>query len=151
MLNKKLMPRPKRRTAEPAPPPEQQIEVQGDHITLGQLLKVAGIIGTGGEAKLYLADIAVLVNGQPEQRRGRKLRAGDLIAAPDAPPIRLIAPPDAVQNTPDQQPGDDPLPPHVKNKPGGDVNADANARVNLATPLVSAQAAPHDTRKEAQP
>lgn len=145
MLNKNLMPRPKRRAAEPTPPPEQQIEVQGDHITLGQLLKVAGIIGTGGEAKLYLADIAVLVNGEPEQRRGRKLRAGDLIAAPDAAPIRLIAPPDAAQNTPGQQTSDAPITPHVKNKPGGDVSADAKATINSAALAMSF---PDDMHKE---
>ncbi len=144
MLNKNLLPRPKRRAADPAPPPEQQIEVQGDHITLGQLLKVAGIIGTGGEAKLYLADIAVVVNGQPEQRRGRKLRAGDLIAAPDAAPIRLVAPPNAAQNTLDQQTSDAPILPHVKNKPGGDVIADVNAPANAAP----AASFPHDAHKE---
>ena len=43
--------------------------VHGDHITLGQLLKVAGIIGTGGEAKFYLSETVVIVNGEPEQRR----------------------------------------------------------------------------------
>ena len=83
-----------RRNRVPAPAiePDQIIVVQGDHITLGQLLKVAGIIGTGGEAKFYLAETVVIVNGEPEQRRGRKLRPGDRIQAPDAVPVRLIAP-----------------------------------------------------------
>ena len=63
--------------------------VRGDHITLGQLLKMVGIIGTGGEAKYYLAETPVQVNGEPEQRRGRKLRSGDLVLAPGHPPIRL--------------------------------------------------------------
>jgi ribosome-associated protein len=72
--------------------PDQIVVVQGDHITLGQLLKIAGIIGTGGEAKLYLAETVVSVNGEPEQRRGRKLRPGDRIHAPGAVPVRLIAP-----------------------------------------------------------
>lgn len=78
----------------PAIPPDQTVVVHGDHITLGQLLKIAGIIGTGGEAKFYLAETAVLVNGEPEQRRGRKLRPGDRIQAPDAVPVRLIAEPE---------------------------------------------------------
>ena len=48
-------------------------------ITLGVLLKVAGIIDTGGQAKFFLAENTVLVNGEEENRRGRKLYHGDLI------------------------------------------------------------------------
>ncbi len=70
---------------------EQHVAVKGDHITLGQLLKMAGIIGTGGEAKYYLSETVVQVNGEPEQRRGRKLRPGDLVIAPDSPPVRLTS------------------------------------------------------------
>ncbi len=80
------------RVPTPAIEPDQIVVVQGDHITLGQLLKVAGIIGTGGEAKFYLSETVVIVNGEPEQRRGRKLRPGDRIQAPDATPVRLVAP-----------------------------------------------------------
>lgn len=65
--------------------------VQGEYITLGQLLKVAGILGTGGEAKFYLSEQVVQVNGEPEQRRGRKLRPGDLVIPPGEAPIRLRA------------------------------------------------------------
>jgi S4 domain protein YaaA len=69
---------------------ERKFGMRGEYITLGQLLKFAGIIGTGGEAKHYLAETAVRVNGEPEQRRGRKLRSGDLIEAPGETPIRLV-------------------------------------------------------------
>jgi ribosome-associated protein len=69
----------------------KEIGVQGDYITLGQLLKVAGIIGSGGEAKAYLAETAVQVNGEPEQRRGRKLRPGDVVTVPGQQPVRLVA------------------------------------------------------------
>ena len=62
-----------------------------EYITLGQLLKVAGVIGSGGEAKAYLADTVVQVNGEPEQRRGRKLRPGDVIVPPGEDPIVLTA------------------------------------------------------------
>ena len=48
-------------------------------ITLGILLKIAGIIDTGGQAKFFLAENTVLVNGEEENRRGRKLYHGDLI------------------------------------------------------------------------
>ena len=50
-----------------------------EYITLGQFLKMQSIIQSGGEAKLYLANNPVLVNGEPENRRGRKLRSGDVV------------------------------------------------------------------------
>ena len=50
-----------------------------DFITLGVLLKLAGIIDTGGQAKWFLNENAVLVNGEEENRRGRKLYHGDVI------------------------------------------------------------------------
>ena len=50
-----------------------------DFITLGVLLKIAGIIDTGGQAKWFLNENAVLVNGEEENRRGRKLYHGDQI------------------------------------------------------------------------
>lgn len=50
-------------------------------IRLGQLLKVAGIVDSGGEAKALLAEGAVTVNGESESRRGRQLHAGDLVTA----------------------------------------------------------------------
>ena len=57
----------------------KEIELIGDHITLGQVLKLLGEAGTGGEAKRFLEETPVLVNGEAEQRRGRKLRKGDVI------------------------------------------------------------------------
>ena len=48
-------------------------------ITLGILLKVAGIISTGGQAKFFLSENTVLVNGEEDNRRGRKLYHGDTI------------------------------------------------------------------------
>lgn len=50
-----------------------------DFITLGVLLKLAGIIDTGGQAKWFLSENAVLVNDEEENRRGRKLYHGDEI------------------------------------------------------------------------
>ncbi len=57
----------------------QHFALRSDYITLGQLLKMTGTISTGGEAKFYLAETPVIVNGDPEQRRGRKLRPGDCV------------------------------------------------------------------------
>lgn len=50
-----------------------------EHITLGVLLKIAGIIDTGGQAKFFLSENTVLVNGEEDNRRGRKLYHGDEI------------------------------------------------------------------------
>ena len=49
-------------------------------IRLGQLLKLAGVVGGGGEVKDFLAHETVLVNGEPDSRRGRQLHPGDVIA-----------------------------------------------------------------------
>ena len=50
-----------------------------EYITLGVLLKIAGIIDTGGQAKFFLSENTVLVNGEEDNRRGRKLYRGDEI------------------------------------------------------------------------
>jgi S4 domain protein YaaA len=50
-----------------------------EFITLQSLLKVTGIISTGGMAKVFLLENEVLVNGESENRRGRKLYNGDKI------------------------------------------------------------------------
>lgn len=55
----------------------REIPIRGDMIRLGELLKLAGVVGTGGEAKQLLASEEVRVNGEPESRRGRQLHAGD--------------------------------------------------------------------------
>jgi ribosome-associated protein len=57
------------------------ISIRDDTIRLGQLLKLAGLVSSGAEAKALLAEGAVSVNGEPEQRRGRQLRRGDVVTA----------------------------------------------------------------------
>lgn len=52
-----------------------------DYITLQQLLKACDIISSGGQIKSWLAENEVIVNGEPENRRGKKLRAGDVVEA----------------------------------------------------------------------
>ncbi|MBX5441496.1 MAG: RNA-binding S4 domain-containing protein [Solirubrobacteraceae bacterium] len=59
----------------------REIPIRGEVIRLGQLLQLAGLADTGGEAKALLAEGGVTVNGEPEARRGRQLRAGDVVAA----------------------------------------------------------------------
>jgi len=58
---------------------EREVEIRGEMIRLGQLLKLAGVIDAGGQAAAFLATTPVSVNGEPEQRRGRQLRAGDTV------------------------------------------------------------------------
>ena len=61
-------------------------------ITLGQFLKHEGIIGTGGEAKLFLAEYEVILNGQPENRRGKKLQDGDEVDVGEFGHYRIVYP-----------------------------------------------------------
>ena len=51
----------------------KRIEITTEYITLGQFLKFVGIIRSGALAKEYLISNVVLVNGEEESRRGRKL------------------------------------------------------------------------------
>jgi ribosome-associated protein len=61
----------------------REVEIRGYVIRLGQLLKLAGLAGSGTDAKALLADGAVTVNGEPEERRGRQLHPGDVVAVGD--------------------------------------------------------------------
>lgn len=53
------------------------IKVKGYFITLGQFLKLTDFISTGGEAKFAVKELRITVNGEAENRRGRKLRRND--------------------------------------------------------------------------
>ncbi len=59
------------------------ISIYTEYITLGQLLKLADVIFEGGEAKAYLASNKVYVNGEEDERRGRKVRPGDEVELPN--------------------------------------------------------------------
>ena len=52
-------------------------------ITLGQALKASDLVGSGGEAKVLIQGGEVLVNGEVETRRGRKLLPGDVVEVGD--------------------------------------------------------------------
>ena len=68
----------------------REIAIRGDTIRLGQLLKLAGVVGAGGELKALLAETAVLVNGEPDARRGRQLHPGDVISV-SGEEIRVVS------------------------------------------------------------
>lgn len=61
--------------------PATDFTLRTPHITLDALLKATGLAASGGEAKAAIAAGAVRVNGEAERRRGRKLRAGDVVQA----------------------------------------------------------------------
>lgn len=55
------------------------VTIHSEYITLAQFLKKVDLISTGGEAKFFLSETKVLINGEADQRRGRKLYPGDAI------------------------------------------------------------------------
>lgn len=59
---------------------EIKIRPDDEFIKLGQLLKKCGIAQTGTEAKFILEDEDILVNGELEKRRGRKIYEGDVVS-----------------------------------------------------------------------
>jgi ribosome-associated protein len=65
-------------------------ELRGEHITLDALLKATGLAHSGGAAKVIIAVGQVSVDGEPELRRGRKLRAGCVVRLGDSS-VRVIA------------------------------------------------------------
>lgn len=58
----------------------RDVPIDADMIRLGQFLKLAGLVDTGGEAKELIADGEVRVNGEVDLRRGRQLHVGDVVA-----------------------------------------------------------------------
>ena len=61
----------------------QEIEIAGDVIRLGQLLKLSALADSGADARELLLAGGVSVNGAPEARRGRQLHRGDLVEVGD--------------------------------------------------------------------
>jgi ribosome-associated protein len=62
-------------------PAPRDVAIREETIRLGQLLKLAGIADSGGEARELVQDGAVRVNGEVETRRGRQLHRGDVVEA----------------------------------------------------------------------
>ena len=57
-----------------------QITIKDEYIKLGQALKLAGMVSSGVEAKIMIQDGQVLVNGEVELQRGKKLHPGDIFS-----------------------------------------------------------------------
>lgn len=66
------------------------VPIRDEVIRLGQFLKLANLIDSGSEAKAVIADGLVQVNGEVETRRGRQLRADDVVTV-DGQSARVTA------------------------------------------------------------
>lgn len=56
-----------------------EIVIKDEYIKLGQILKLAGLVSSGVEAKIVITEGEVLYNGEVETRRGKKIYPGDVI------------------------------------------------------------------------
>jgi ribosome-associated protein len=62
-----------------APAPIDDVSIGGDVIRLGQFVKFAGLLDSGGNVKEAIIDGYVTVNGEVDRRRGRQLQLGDVV------------------------------------------------------------------------
>jgi Uncharacterized conserved protein len=58
----------------------EEIKIRDEFIKLGQLMKLAGMVGSGVDAKNVIQDGLVKVNGETDTRRGRKIHVGDIVS-----------------------------------------------------------------------
>lgn len=61
----------------------KKVIIDSDYITLTQFLKIEGFINSGGEAKIFLSNQEVFLNGNLENRRGKKLYSGYVVRIND--------------------------------------------------------------------
>ncbi|WP_291052769.1 RNA-binding S4 domain-containing protein [Herbiconiux sp.] len=62
------------------PDPIDDVSIGGESIRLGQFVKFAGLLDSGGLGKEAIIDGYVTVNGEVDRRRGRQLQLGDVVA-----------------------------------------------------------------------
>jgi len=68
----------------------EEIIIDSEFVTLGQLLKMTDAISSGGMAKWFLQENQVYVNGEVDDRRGRKLRDGDVVNIPGLGRFKIV-------------------------------------------------------------
>ncbi|HCG46207.1 RNA-binding S4 domain-containing protein [Corynebacterium flavescens] len=61
-----------------------EVSIAGDSIKLGQFIKLASLVATGGEAKEFIAQGVVTVNGDAQTHRGALVHPGDIVCIEDA-------------------------------------------------------------------
>lgn len=97
----------------------QDVGITGTGIKLGQFVKLANLVASGGEAKAAIAEGYVTVNGEVESRRGRTLAVGDVVEVggvsvrvsaeepeDSAPAAEAISAGEASHEAPDEAPDD---------------------------------------------
>ncbi|MEL4317847.1 RNA-binding S4 domain-containing protein [Leifsonia sp. YIM 134122] len=62
------------------PAPTDDVPIGGESIRLGQFLKFAGLLDSGGDVKEAIVNGYVTVNGEVDLRRGRQLKLGDVVS-----------------------------------------------------------------------
>lgn len=68
----------------------QTVTIKTDYIALGQFLKLADCITTGGQAKSFLEETIIKVNGELENRRGKKLYADYIVEVEGFEPFKVV-------------------------------------------------------------
>lgn len=70
----------------------QDVPIRDEEIRLGQFIKLANLVETGGLAKEVIANGAITVNGEVDTRRGKVLRHGDEVSLidPDSAEVQAI-------------------------------------------------------------
>lgn len=67
----------------------ETVKINSEFVTLGQLLQMIDVVSTGGMAKAYLSENAIYINGEQDNRRGKKLRNGDVILVPGVGKVKI--------------------------------------------------------------
>ncbi len=68
-----------------------EVYITSEYITLGQFLKFENIIESGGSVKYFLEEVPVYINGEQDNRRGRKLYPNDTISIDEVGKFVIIA------------------------------------------------------------
>ncbi len=68
----------------------EEIKIKTDFIKLQQLLKLAGVVGQGSDAKLYIQDGIVELNGVVVTERGKKVHHGDIVTVQDIGKFKIV-------------------------------------------------------------
>ena len=68
---------------------ETTVHLTTDTVPLAAVLKLAGVVESGGHAKQLIQAGLVHVNGSQETRRGKRLRAGDIVEIEGDQPVRI--------------------------------------------------------------
>ncbi len=67
-----------------------EVSIRTEYIKLDTFLKLADCISTGGSAKMLIAEGLIKVNGENEERRGRKLYPGDTVEVDGEGPYKVV-------------------------------------------------------------